>query len=228
MTVPTATGGPSSASAPGEVWCVVVAAGSGRRFGSAKQFEALGPERVVDRSVRIAAGSCDGVVVVVPGDVLGDPGGEVPLADVVVGGGVTRMESSRAGVGAVPGRADVILVHDAARPLADADVFSRVIDAVRSGAAAAVPVVEIPDTIRQVDGPVVDRDRLRAVQTPQGFRSEVIREALDGCAEVTDDAGAAEDAGYEVRMVAGDPVNRKITTPADLLFARAVIESGLG
>lgn len=212
-----------------EVWCVVVAAGSGRRFGSAKQFEALGPERVVDRSVRIAAGSCDGVVVVLPGDVLQGADGQVPLADVVVGGGATRTESSRAGVGAVPGRAGVILVHDAARPLADSGVFARVIDAVRSGAAAVVPVVEIADTIREVDGPVVDRDRLRAVQTPQGFRAAAIREALDDCADATDDAGAVEAAGYEVRMVAGDPINRKITTPADLLFARAVVgQSGQG
>lgn len=216
-------------SSSGEVWCVVVAAGSGRRFGDAKQFAALGTERVVDRSVRIAAESCDGVVVVVPAAALHGPDGMVPLADVVVGGGATRTESSRAGIAAVPGRAGVILVHDAARPLAGVEIFERVIGEVRSGAPAVVPVAEIADTIRDIDGSLVDRDLLRSVQTPQGFRAAVIRDALDDAAgaievEATDDAGAVQAAGYQVHMVAGDPGNRKITTPADLLFARAVIE----
>jgi 2-C-methyl-D-erythritol 4-phosphate cytidylyltransferase/2-C-methyl-D-erythritol 2,4-cyclodiphosphate synthase len=201
----------------------VVAAGSGRRFGAVKQFSALGGERVVDRSVRIAAGSCDGVVVVVPEDALGGPDGEVPLADVVVGGGATRTESSRAGVGAVPFGAGVILVHDAARPLVGAEVFERVIEAVRAGAQAVVPVVEVVDTIRDVDRCVVDRGRLRAVQTPQGFSAAVIRDALEAGVQATDDAGAVEAIGHEVQMVPGDPDNRKITTPADLLFARTVI-----
>lgn len=223
MTVRTSDGVPASAGVSGEVWCVVVAAGSGRRFGEAKQFAALGPERVVDRSVRIAAGSCDGVVVVVPAEALGGPNGAVPLADFVVGGGATRTESSRAGVGVVPVGAGVILVHDAARPLASAAVFERVIEAVRRGAPAVVPVVEVADTIRDVGGSVIDRDRLRAVQTPQGFEAAVIRDALVVGGEATDDAGEVEAAGHEVRTVAGDPGNRKITTPADLLFARSVI-----
>lgn len=229
MTVRGSAGVPRSSTLSDEVWCVVVAAGSGRRFGAVKQFSMLGPERVVDRSVRMAAGSCDGVVVVVPENALGGPDGEFPLADVVIGGGATRTESSRAGVGAVPEGVGVILVHDAARPLAGAEVFERVIEAVRGGAAAVVPVVEVADTIRGLDGYVVDRERLRAVQTPQGFVAAVLRDALEVGGQATDDAGAVEAVGHEVRMVAGDPINRKITTPADLLFARALIgESGPG
>jgi 2-C-methyl-D-erythritol 2,4-cyclodiphosphate synthase len=117
----------------------------------------------------------------------------------------------------------VILVHDAARPLAGAEVFERVIEAVRAGAQAVVPAVEVADTIRYVDGTVVDRERLRAVQTPQGFGAAVIRDALEAGGEATDDAGAVEAIGHKVQLVSGDPDNRKITTPADLLFARTVI-----
>ncbi len=209
----------------GEVWCVVVAGGAGRRFGSAKQFAVLGDERVVDRSARIAAGACDGVVVVLPAGVSAADA-VVAHADLVVEGRSTRTGSARAGVAAVPARADVVLVHDAARPLAAPWLYRRVIDAVRGGAVAVVPVVEVTDTIRAVEGTVVDRDRLRSVQTPQGFDAAVIRSALRTGVDATDDAGAVEAAGYPVRMVEGDPDNRKITTPADLEFARAVISAG--
>lgn len=217
------TVGPNARSDPGapEVWCVVVAGGSGRRFGSAKQFATLGDERVVDRSVRTAAAACDGVVVVLPADV-GDEDAVVPRADLVVTGGTTRSESALAGVAAVPSGAGVILVHDAARPLAGVELYERVIGAVRGGALGVVPVVDVTDTIRRVDGTVVDRDLLRSVQTPQGFAAAVIRDALGAGVDATDDAGAVEAAGYAVQMVEGDPQNRKITTVADLEFARMV------
>ncbi len=201
----------------------MVAGGSGQRFGSAKQFESLGPERVIDRSVRVAAESCDGVVAVVPEQVLGDPEGLVPGADRVIGGGATRSESSRLGVDAVPGVASVILIHDAARPLADRGVYERVINEVRSGAQAVVPVVAVTDTIRDLDGSLVDRDRLRSVQTPQGFDADVIRSSLEHRRDTTDDAAAAAASGHEVVMVDGDPINSKITTRADLAVARMMI-----
>src|SRR5690606_20284537 len=124
---------------------------------------------VLERSRAAARGAVDAVVVVVPAEHVGEPEVAGLGADAVVAGGATRADSVRAGLAAVPGDAEVVLVHDAARPLASTELFERVRDAVLGGAGAVVPVVPVVDTIRHVDGGVVDRDQLRAVQTPQGF-----------------------------------------------------------
>lgn len=213
-----------SSTGTGDVWCVVVAAGSGRRYGGAKQFDTVGGVRVIDRSVAVAAATCDGVVVVVAPDVVGTRDAEVPGADAVVAGGATRSGSVRNGLAAVPGDATVILIHDAARPLATEGLYRRVIAAVRSGAAAAVPVVPVVDTIRSLAGGVVDRDQLRAVQTPQGFEASAIRAAHAHGAEATDDATLVEAAGGTVALVDGEPRNLKITGPQDRAVAEALRE----
>ncbi len=199
------------------MWCIVVAGGSGRRFGGAKQFEWIGDERVVDRSVRVAASVCDGVVLVLPDEAMASM--IVDHATVTVNGGATRSESVRRGLANVP-PGSIVLVHDAARPLASPELFERVVSAVRDGAAAAVPVVAVADTIRDVDGGVVDRDRLRAVQTPQGFDGAALRSAHAGDPEGTDDAGLVEAAGGSVVLVEGESDNLKITDPHDLAIAR--------
>lgn len=199
---------------------MVVAAGSGRRFGAAKQFEELCGERVVDRAVRTAAACCEGVVVVLPAGSLGTDLARIPHATSVVAGGLSRTESSRHGVDAVPASAEVVLVHDGARPLASGALFGRVIAAVRAGAEAVVPVVPVTDTIRNTRGELVERDDLRAVQTPQGFPAEVIRRALGSGAEATDDAALVAAGGAEVTMVEGEVHNLKVTTPVDLEVAR--------
>ena len=158
------------------MWTVVVAAGSGTRFGGAKQYLELAGSRIVDRSVAVAAQVSDGVVVVVPaGDVEAESARLA--ASAVVAGGPSRAASVRNGLDAVPHDADIICVHDAARPLASPDIYERVVHEVRSGAAGAVPVVPVTDTIRSVDGGVVDRSTLQAVQTPQAFRAELLRMA---------------------------------------------------
>jgi 2-C-methyl-D-erythritol 4-phosphate cytidylyltransferase len=207
------------------VWCVVVAAGSGARFGAAKQFLDLRGSRVIDRSVAAAAAVCDGVVVVLAPEVLGTDDAEVPGATTVVAGGATRSQSSRAGVHAVPATAEAILVHDAARPLASSDLFRRVVAAVRQGAEAVVPVVLITDTVREVGGTVVDRSSLRAVQTPQGFAAQALRTAVESGADATDDAGLVEAGGAAVVLVEGDPLNRKLTTIEDLAVAEALLRA---
>lgn len=210
----------------GPVWCVVVAGGSGRRYGGAKQFERLAGRRVIDHSVAAAASVCDGVVAVLPADALGGDDGAVPGASAVVAGGDTRAGSVRAGLSAVPDDAEVVLVHDAARPLASGELFARVVAAVRAGAVAVVPVVPLADTIREVldgDSRVVDRDRLRAVQTPQGFDAAALRAAHSAGGEATDDAGLVEAAGGAVTLVEGEVANRKITDPGDRLVAEAVL-----
>ena len=144
-----------------------------------------------------------------------------------VEGGATRSESVRNGLAAVPNDAEVIIVHDAARPLASAALFAAVVDAVREGADGAIPVVPVTDTIKRVDGgrviATLDRDALVAVQTPQAFRAEVLRKAHAGGGEATDDASLVESVGGTVVVVPGDPANIKVTTAHDLRLAEALL-----
>lgn len=201
---------------------VVVAAGSGSRFGGPKQLELLGAERVVDRSVRVAATDGRAVIVVVP------PGRADLVAEFeaaghrAVPGCATRSGSVRAGLAAVPDDVDVVVVHDAARPLATPDLYEAVIAAVCRGADGAVPVVAVTDTIRRVDGGHVDRSTLRAVQTPQAFRAETLRRAHAAGGEATDDATLVASVGGSIVLVEGEGRNLKITTPDDLVVARAL------
>jgi 2-C-methyl-D-erythritol 4-phosphate cytidylyltransferase len=116
-------------------------------------------------------------------------------------------------------------VHDAARPLASPALFSRVIDAVRAGAVAVVPAVPVVDTIRQLDGGVVDRDRLRAVQTPQGFDAATLRRVHEGEPDASDDAGLVEAAGGVVELVEGERANLKLTDPVDRTVAEALLDA---
>jgi 2-C-methyl-D-erythritol 4-phosphate cytidylyltransferase len=207
-----------------QIWTIVVGGGSGRRFGTTKQYEQLGEARVIDRSVAVAHEVSDGVIVVVPADDADREG--------AVAGGVTRSDSVRAGLRAVPADASIICVHDAARPLATADLYRRVIDAIVEGADAAVPALAVSDTIKVVaDGVVVstpDRGSLVAVQTPQAFRADALRRAHERDGDATDDAALVEALGGLVVVVAGEAINRKITVPDDLEWARRLVGAGTG
>jgi 2-C-methyl-D-erythritol 4-phosphate cytidylyltransferase len=126
----------------------------------------------------------------------------------------------RCALAVIPPDVDVIVVHDAARPLAPPSLFAAVIAAVDGGADAAVPGVPPADTVKRVDGDVVvetvDRGTLMLVQTPQAFRAEVLRAAHVGEPDATDDAALVERAGGKVVVVPGHPAAHKITTPDDL------------
>ncbi len=207
-----------------DVWTIVVAAGSGRRFGADKLGVAVDGDRtVLDLSVETALEASTGVVVVLRPD---DPLLHATPAPGLrfVAGGDSRSASARNGLDAVPDDATVILVHDAARPLAGLDVYRRVIDAVRSGAAAVVPAVPVVDTIRSLDGEIVDRDRLRAVQTPQGFDAGALRAAYAEGGDATDDAQLVAQMGHEVVVVDGDVRSLKVTRPVDIAFVSALME----
>ena len=214
-------------------WAVIVAAGSGDRFGRPKQFEQLGERRVVDWAIAAAREVCDGVVVVVPPSW---PFSEETCTDVdsVVRGGASRSESVRAGLDHVPAEAEVIVVHDAARPGAPAELFRRVTAAIASGADAAVPGLAVADTIKTVDDQgadrvvtgTPDRSRLVAVQTPQAFRAEALRVAHVQRGDATDDAALIEHAGGRVVVVEGDPRAHKITAPHDLALVAAFLGVG--
>ena len=204
------------------VWTIVVAAGGSSRFGVPKQYAPLGGRRVLDWSLDAARRSSDGVVVVVPPADAGRP----EAADVVVAGGETRSASVRNGLAVVPADADVVVVHDAARPLADPGLFRAAVAAVRAGAAGAVCAVAVADTVKQVAGSTVvatlDRSGLWAAQTPQAFAAAALRAAHATGGDATDDAGLLEACGMEVTVVPGDPRNLKLTTPDDLVVAAAL------
>jgi 2-C-methyl-D-erythritol 4-phosphate cytidylyltransferase len=206
----------------GPVWVIVVAAGSGARFGAPKQYEPLGDRRVLDWSLDVARSAADGVVLVVPED--HDTPEEV---DVVVTGGDTRSASVRAGLAAVPDDAAVVVVHDAARPAASPELFDAVIEAVLAGADGALPGLAVVDTVKRVqDGHVVetlDRTELVTVQTPQAFRAAALRAAHAGGGDATDDGALVEAAGGRVVVVPGDPRNVKVTSPADLTRLQEVL-----
>jgi 2-C-methyl-D-erythritol 4-phosphate cytidylyltransferase len=213
-------------------WTIVVAGGSGERFGSAKQFELVGAERVVDRACDVARRSCDGVVVVLPSDADVERWRR-EHGDVAVVGGDTRSGSVRAGLDAVPTAAEIVCVHDAARPLASAELFARVVAAVTAGADGAVPAVAVTDTIKVVDGEgtvvaTPDRSTLVAVQTPQAFRAAVLRAAHAGGSDDTDDAAAVERHGGRVVTVPGEAWNRKITDRDDLDWVRSWLATEVG
>lgn len=208
---------------PNLIWTIVVAGGSGLRFGSRKQFADLAGRSVLQRSVDAAASCSTGIVVVVPTDVVDSVELDAGVELHVVAGGSTRAESVRSGLAAVPDDATVVLVHDAARPLASASIFERVVGAVLSGVLAVVPVVPVADTIRSVEGGVVDRSYLLAVQTPQGFAASVLREAHANGADATDDASLVEALGHPIETVPGEAINRKLTEPTDLVSAEALI-----
>lgn len=217
------------------VWTIVVAGGSGRRFGALKQYAELGGRRVVDLAVENARAASDGVILVVPVEDAEREGG--------VAGGPTRTASVRNGLAAVPDDADVILVHDAARPFASPALFAAVVDAVCAGADGAVPGLPVTDTVKVIEvvesaslglegsyastanaTPHVvntpDRATLVAVQTPQAFRASILREAYRSELDATDDSVLVESLGGTVLVVAGEVDNRKIPHPDDLEWAR--------
>lgn len=214
-----------------DVLALVPAAGRGERLGlgTPKAFVRVGGHTLLEHAVRglRRAGVHRIVVAVGPEELdtarrlLGD------LAEVTVGG-ADRVASVAAALdhGLAAGPAPVVLVHDAARAFAPDEVVHRVVAAVRAGAAAVVPVLPVADTVRAVDdagrpGAVVDRSRLRIVQTPQGFRTEVLQRAHRAAtADATDDAGLVERIGGTVEFVDGDRRAHKITTAADLKEAR--------
>jgi 2-C-methyl-D-erythritol 4-phosphate cytidylyltransferase len=217
------------------VWTIVVAGGSGRRFGGPKQFLDLAGRPVVSWSINAARSVSDGVVLVVPDtpEVTGEGSGRLrddPAAgaDRLVTGGATRADSVRSGLAAVPDQAAIIVVHDAVRPLAPPSVFAAVVEAVRSGRAdGAIPVLPVSDTLKRTSGGMVrsteDRDGLVLVQTPQAFVAGTLRAAHGGAGDATDDAGLLERLGATVCTVAGDPCNLKVTRPEDLAMAEALL-----
>lgn len=241
----------------GDVAVLVPAAGLGLRLGPGgpKALRELGGEALLVHAVRrVVAAPCVGcVVVAAPPDAVeavaelltasGVTGvakqttapaleTSVPASVTVVAGGATRQASVSAALAAVPDGYDILLVHDAARALTPPNLIERVADAVRAGHGAVIPVLAVVDTVKQVDSAgvvlgTVDRSVLRAVQTPQGFRRDVLVAAHAAAVDdLTDDAGLAEKMGVAVQTVPGDEAAMKITRPLDLAFAEVLLARG--
>jgi 2-C-methyl-D-erythritol 4-phosphate cytidylyltransferase len=223
----------------GDVAVLVAAAGSGVRLGAGapKALCLLAGEPLLAHAVRrvAAAPSVGHVVIAAPAAEVN--GVRALIAAVaaaapvtVVAGGPSRQASVAAALAAAPAEFEIVLVHDAARALAPAALVERVAAAVRGGWGAVVPVLPVVDTIKQVDpvGTVagtVDRAALRVVQTPQGFRREVLIAAHAAAVDdLTDDAGLAEKIGVVVGTVPGDEAAMKITRPFDLRVARLLLD----
>lgn len=200
------------------VWGIVVAAGSGTRFGEPKHELVLGGSALWRRAVdALESGGTSNVVVV--GDV---PGG--------LPGGERRRDSVRAGLAVIPTEVEWVLIHDAARPLARHSLIRRVLDRAATGDVdGVIPTIPLTDTIKVIRGEVVaatvERSSLVAAQTPQAFRLDVLQGAHDeDDDDATDDASLVERAGGIVVQVRGDSSNIKITYPEDLEIA-AILET---
>ncbi len=215
---------------------IVVAAGAGKRFGEPKQFAYLRGKPVLEWTLERfeAHPEVDAIALVLPdeNDLKHYRMRYQKIVDIVRGG-ARRQDSVWQGFRLLDAAApEVVLVHDGARPLVAAELIGRVIAAARADG-AAVPVIGIEDTVKDVrEGRVagtVDRSFLARAQTPQGFRFEVLKRALEAARRDrihgTDEAALAERLGIPVTAVPGDPRNIKITTPVDITIAEALLDA---
>lgn len=216
---------------------IVPAAGRGERLGlgTPKALRPIAGTPMLVHAVRAleAARCVDLVVVVAPEEFVTDVQAlmtQVAVELQVVAGGETRQASVLRGLIALPDDVDVVLVHDAARPLVPADVVTNVVAAVRAGHPAVIPALPVVDTIKRIDSTshvveTIDRSELRAVQTPQGFSRAVLQRVhaeADGD-DITDDGGLVEAAGIPVLIIEGHEEALKVTRPLDLVIAEAIV-----
>ena len=223
------------------VSAILAAAGRGTRLGSAtpKQMLALGERTILQRSFDILDGhdQIEEIVVALPPDLAWSPpayliSSRKPVR--IVDGGHRRQDSVAKAFAQVSRSAGIIVIHDAARPFASADLFSRVIEAASKGG-AAIAAVQATDTVKEATAApglrivarTIARESVYLAQTPQAFSREVLEQAIalarEGIGPATDEASLAEQAGHSVRLVDGESTNIKITTPHDLDVSKALL-----
>jgi len=216
------------------VSAIIAAGGRGARFGAArpKQLLTLGGVPILQRSVEalLAHPRVRDLVVALPPDLAADPPAYLRHSGkpvIVVEGGARRQDSVARAFARVPPEAEIVVIHDAARPLVTPELIERTIAAAVAHG-AAIAAVRATDTVKRgdPDGTVVEtlaREHIYLVQTPQAFRVLVLRDALRGSGDATDEAALAERAGHRVQLVEGDARNVKITTPEDLNAAERLL-----
>ena len=227
------------------VTAIIAAGGRGRRFGAAqpKQLLTIGGRAVLDLSVAAFARhpAVNELVIALPSDLADDPPAYLRAlrngpAVRIVAGGPRRQDSVAHAFHAAHAKADIVVIHDAARPFVSAALISRTIDAAAESG-AAVAAIQARDTVKrmrstadgeQYVGETLSREAIFLAQTPQAFRRAVLADALARAAgDATDEALLAERAGYPVRLVEGEGANIKITTPEDLKVAEAIARAGV-
>ena len=221
-------------------YAIIVAGGSGKRFGSEvpKQFLPLEGKAVLMRTIEKFDQAGATIVVVLPAehqqmwiDMCKES--NFPITHTIANGGKTRFESVKNGIAAIENlcASDLVAVHDGVRPLASVEMINRCYDTAQQSG-SAIPVINPSDSIRQVldDGSSKQllRSSLRAVQTPQTFKAELLQGAYDveESPLFTDDASVVESAGHQVTLVEGEVTNIKITTPIDMIIASQIIADG--
>lgn len=214
------------------IYNIIVAAGSGSRFGAnlPKQYCLLNGRPVLMHTIdnmRVAMPNSHIILVLNKdfveywGELCGEYSFESPM---VVTGGDTRWQSVKNAIDVIPATAEIITVHDGARPIVEEKMVERLINAL-DNAPGAIPVVSVTDSLRQVNenGSIpVDRSLYKAVQTPQAFHADKLKEAysLPFTLTFTDDASVMAALGYDVMLVEGDTYNIKITHPLDIEIAQ--------
>jgi 2-C-methyl-D-erythritol 4-phosphate cytidylyltransferase/2-C-methyl-D-erythritol 2,4-cyclodiphosphate synthase len=222
------------------VSAIIAAGGRGLRFGAdrPKQLLSLGGTPILRRSVEafVSCGAIDDVVVALPDDLAADPPAYLRGAAKsveVVAGGERRQDSVARAFARIGQRAEIVVIHDAARPLVSDDLIRRTV-AAAAEFGAAIAALPARDTVKRGDGTrtivgTLPRNEIFLAQTPQAFRADVLRAALaqsHADAHATDEAMLAEQAGHRVHLVEGDVRNMKITTPDDLAIAEALVGGG--
>jgi len=221
------------------VTAIIAAGGRGARFGGPqpKQLSLLAGRPILQHSIEAFLNNpqISEVIVALPDDLAAQPPDYVRASGKplhVVAGGARRQDSVARAFARVSSNCEVVIIHDAARPLVSAAVIQRTI-AAASGSGAAIAAVRSRDTVKRAgaDGVITStlpRDEIFLAQTPQAFRVEVLRDALAIADDATDEAALAERAGHHVAVVEGDPRNLKVTTPDDLELAERLLSNRQG
>ncbi len=215
---------------------IIVAGGKGARFGSVlpKQFLTLRGKPVLLHSIELFEDITDNIVVVLPEEQSDHWALLVktfPVSNkvIITTGGATRTESVINGLKALPGPSDLIAVHDAVRPLASKGLIEKLFS--EAGLyESAIPTIGPRDSLRMHQGTeyvVLDRQKVLAIQTPQVFKSDILKNAYSSLSdhELTDDASAVENAGKKLHFVHGEEWNMKITWPEDIIIAESILKS---
>jgi len=209
------------------VWAIVLAGGGGNRFGGLKQFAELGGQTLLARVVEVTGSCCDGVVVVLPAAHAQDERYQ-QAGQIAAIGGATRAESVRSGLAALPPDADLVVITDAAHPLASIALYEQVIAAVKAGADGALPGLPLADAIKRLEpdgtaGATTAAGGHISAQMPMAFRLAALRGAHDRIGDAVEDSAMVTADGGRVVVVPGEPTNVHVTTPAELAIAVALL-----